>query len=192
MTAITLASILYVALFLAPVAPTWRQMAEIPLPPALVEPDDDVVVQEALGEKPDTPAAEVLTRLHVTNIQEIMLGKRASKKGSAKKVVELGRELARDHAAADARLLAFAKRHQLRVSATGQAIAEPPRAAGRVFDEKFVDSTLEIQQKAIADVQQGRDASTDDGLNALLDSILPMLERHRDLAQQIADKRSKR
>jgi predicted outer membrane protein len=104
----------------------------------------------------------------------------------------MGAQLVRDHGVADKRLLALAKRQKLDVSVTGQSVAESDPEDSRSFDQSFAQGVLRAHQKSIADVEKGRAASTDDEVNAFLDSVLPMLARHRDLAQQLVDKFSKR
>ena len=51
---------------------------------------------------------------------------------------------------------------------------------------------LDAHEKSIADVKKASEASTDDTLSTYLDSVLAMLERHRDLAQGILDKHTGR
>ncbi len=137
------------------------------------------------------PAA-VLGRLHLANIQEMMMGKQAEKKGQSKEVRDFGAILVRDHSAADKRLLAFAKRQRIDVSVTGQTLEEPEHDGTASFDEKFAQSMLDAHEKSIADVKKASEASTDDTLSTYLDSVLAMLERHRDLAQGILDKHTGR
>jgi len=142
-----------------------------------------------------TPLAErgafhvaVLGRLHLANIQEIRMGKKAEKKGQSKEVRDFGSLLVRDHSAADKRLLAFAKGRKIDVSVTGQTLEELNFEGTASFDEKFAQSMVDEHERSIDDVKKAREASTDDGLSTFLDSVLPMLERHRDVAQEIVGK----
>lgn len=149
--------------------------------------DDDS--SDDSGPDRDSPSA-LLGRLHLANIQAIMMGKQAERKGQSQEVRDLGTELVRDHSAADKRLLAFAKRKKLDVSVTGQSVAEANPESSRNFDEQFVEAVLKSHQKSIADIERNRQTSTDDELDAFLDSVLPMLQHHRDMAQQQVDKHS--
>lgn len=165
--------------------------AEIPVPT-----DDTSNEPPTSAELPSAPErgafpAAVLGRLHLANIHEIMMGKRAEKRGQRKEVREFGTLLVRDHSAADKRLLVFAKRQKLEVSVTGQTLDEPDLGGTATFDEKFAAAMVDEHEKSIADVRSSREASTDDALNAFLDSVVPMLERHRDFAQGILDKWAK-
>jgi putative membrane protein len=144
-----------------------------------------------LAERGAFPAA-VLGRLHLANIQEIMMGKKAEKKGQSKAVRDLGALLVRDHSAADKRLLDFAKREKMDVSVTGQTIEEPDLEETGTFDERFAKGMVDEHEKIIADVKKAREASTAEVFGTFLDSVLPMLEHHRDLAREIVDKRSNR
>jgi predicted outer membrane protein len=134
----------------------------------------------------------VLDRLHLANIQAIVMGKQAEKKGQSRDVRELAAQLARNHTAADQRALEFAKRRKLEVSVTGQTLAEPVHRGGRSFDDRFLTSTVDLEDKLIAEVARSRDASSDDALNGLLDSMRSLAESQRELAQSIIDDRSKR
>ncbi len=149
------------------------------------QPADDAPAQNERGAFP----AAVLGRLHLANIQEIVMGKRAEKKGQTKEVRDLGTLLVRDHSAEDKRLLAFSKRQKLDVSVTGQTLTEPDVGSGGTFDDKFLEAMVAEHDKSIGDVKKSREDSTDDALNVFLDSVLPVLERHRDMAQQIIDRR---
>ena len=144
-----------------------------------------------LAERGALPAA-VLGRLHLANIREIMMGKRAEKKGQSKDVRDFGSLLVRDHSASDKRLLAFAKRQKLDVSVTGQTLEEPDVEGTGTFDERFAKGIFDGHEKSIADVKKAKEASKDDAVNTFLDSILPMLRHHRDLAQELVDKYARR
>jgi putative membrane protein len=169
---------------------TFSARGEIPVPTGDTgneEPHDNGDTVPPLAER-GAFAAAVLRHLHLANIQEIIMGKRAEKKGQSKDTRDFGSLLVRDHSAADKRLLAFAKRQKIDVSATGQTLEEPDAERTGTFDEKFAKGMVDEHEKSIADVKKAREASTDDAFNAFLDSVLPMLEDHRDLAQQIVDK----
>jgi putative membrane protein len=167
--------------------------AEIPVPTgdAGNEEGDNGGNAPPLAERGAFPAA-MLGRLHLANIQEMMMGKRAEKKGQSKDVRDFGSLLVRDHSAADKRLLAFAKHQKLDVSVTGQTLEEPNVEGTGTFDERFAKGMVDAHEKSIADVKKAKEVSTDDAFSRFLDSILPMLERHRDLAQELADKYTRR
>jgi putative membrane protein len=168
--------------------------AEIPVPTGDTgneEAGDNGDGASSLAERGAFPAA-VLERLHLANIQEVMMGKKAEKKGQSKEARELGSLLVRDHSAADKRLLAFARRQKIDVSVTGQTLEEPDAEGTGTFDERFAKGMVEEHEKSIADVKKAKEASTDEALGTFLDSVLPMLEHHRDLAQEIVNKYSER
>jgi putative membrane protein len=168
--------------------------AEIPVPTGDAgneEQGDNGGSVPPLTERGAFPAA-VLGRLHLANIQEIMMGKRAEKKGQSKDLRDFGSLLVRDHSAADKRLLAFAKRQKLDVSVTGQTLEEPDVEGTGTFDERFAKRMVDEHEKSVADVKKAKETSTDDAFNTFLDSILPMLLHHRDLAQELVDKYTRR
>jgi putative membrane protein len=133
-------------------------------------------------------AGAVLRHLHLANIREIMMGRRAEKRGQSKDVRDFGSLLVRDHSIADRRLLAFAKHQKIDVSATGQMLEERDTEGTGTFDEKFAKGMVYQHEKSIAEVRKAREGTTDDAFSTFLDSVLPMLEHHRDLAQEIVDK----
>lgn len=143
-----------------------------------------------LEERGPFPAA-VLGRLHLFNIQEIMMGKMAEKSGQSKEARNLGHALVRDHGTADKRVMALAKRKELDVTATGATLEDVHLGKGKKFDRNFAEAVVVDHEKDIAEIKKDREASTDDELNVLLDELLPMLEGHVKVAQQILDSTSK-
>ena len=61
-------------------------------------------------------------------------------------------------------------------------------ASGADFDKTFAKDMLADHEKDIAEVKEARDKTTDAKLKSLLSATLPVLEKHRDLAQKLVDK----
>lgn len=145
----------------------------------------------AQAANPPTPS-EVLTDLHKSNSREVAMGKLAQKNGQSKEVKDYGRTLVKDHTAADKKVMAFAKKEKIELPTTTDMKSDDmDMGTGAEFDAKFAEHMLDDHKKDIADVTAARDATTDDKLKALLNQLLPTLEKHRDTAQRLADTHKK-
>lgn len=136
------------------------------------------------------PPAEVLAKLHQSNGHEIAMGKLAQQKGQSKEVKAYGKTLAKDHAAADKKVLAFAKAQKIELPTVTDHKGDMDMG-GAEFDAKFAQAMLDDHKKDIAEVMSARDSTTDDKLKSLLSEILPTLEKHRDTAQKLVDNQKK-
>jgi putative membrane protein len=135
--------------------------------------------------------AQVLTKLHQSNQMEIAAGKLAQEKGQSKDVKSFGKTLVTDHSAADKKVMALAKEEKIDLPAE----APPPgkmdmlkNAPAADFDKMFASHMLEDHKKDIAEAKEARESTTDPKLKALLASTIPVLEKHRDIAQKLVDK----
>jgi putative membrane protein len=138
------------------------------------------------------PPAEVLTKLHQSNGREIAMGKLAQTNGQNKEVKAYGRTLAKDHAAADKKVLAFAKKEKIELPTMTDMKADGmDMGTGAAFDAKFAQEMLDDHKKDIAEVMSVRDSTTSDKLKVLLNELLPTLEKHRDTAQKLVDGQKK-
>jgi putative membrane protein len=152
---------------------------------------DDNPVNPTMADVDASPAA-VLGQMHLTNIKEITMGKQARKKGRSKEVKELGSALVRDHTAADQKVLALAKREQVDVTATGETIDDVDVPPGTGFDVAFAEKIVQDHKTVIAYIDKVLAVSDDDALNTLVESLVPVLESHRNMAQQILDGRPRK
>jgi putative membrane protein len=136
----------------------------------------------------DAPApAEVLTKLHQSNVREVEMGKLAQKNGQSKEVKAFGKTLVTDHSAADKKVKALAKKENVDLPAEKPAM-DHDDMTGTDFDSKFAKSMLEDHEKDVADMKKARDATNDPQLKALLTSVIPTLEKHQETARKLADK----
>jgi putative membrane protein len=138
------------------------------------------------------PPGEILTKLHHSNQAEIEAGKLAQEKGVSKEVKDYGKVLVKDHTAADKQVTALAK--QLKVEF--ETIPEMKNAklemaktiTGPEFDRTFAQAMLEDHARDVSEASAARDTTKNPKLKKLLTALVPKLEKHRDLAQKIADK----
>ena len=136
--------------------------------------------------------AEVLSKLHHANQMEVAAGKLAQEKGQSKDVKAFGKTLVTDHSAADKKVMALAKDEKIDLPAD---VPMPPEmmdkmkaASGAEFDKVFASHMLDDHKKDIAEAKAARDTTGDAKLKALLTSTIPVLEKHREIAQKLVDK----
>jgi putative membrane protein len=134
------------------------------------------------------PTAEVLGKLHRSNLKEIEMGKMAQTHGKSKDVKSYGKTLVEDHGAADKKVFKLAKEEKIDLGAsTPPAAPEEKMPMDAGFDAAFSKSMLEDHKKDIDEVKTARAATQDAKLKKLLDELLPVLEKHRDIAQKLVD-----
>jgi putative membrane protein len=146
--------------------------------------------------------AEVIGKIHQANQKEIDMAGMALEKAQSPQVKSYARKLLADHQAGDKKLMAYAERKKL-----DQSKLEPMAAAGGAgtassddahrrlqaatgadFDTEFTTMMLAEHDRTIDLVKSARDSVTDRQLRSLLAAMLPRLEQHRKLAQDLADK----
>jgi putative membrane protein len=132
--------------------------------------------------------AEVLGKLHASNVEEIRMGKMAQEHGRSAGVKAFGKMLVEDHNAADDKVAQLAKEENITPAANTPALPEEnnlPMGAG--FDAAFAKAMVKDHKKAIAEVKAARAATNDEKLKSLLGELLPVLEKHERAAQQLVD-----
>jgi putative membrane protein len=142
----------------------------------------------ARADDPPT-TAQVLGKVHQSNLKEIQMGKMAQDHGLSKEVKNFGKALVKDHSAADKKVGKLAKDEKVDLAAN-----TPPTDAkmddvhtGAAFDNAFAKSMLDDHDKDVAEVTAARDATTDPKLKRLLTDILPVLKKHQATAQKLVD-----
>jgi len=136
----------------------------------------------------------VLTRIHAVNQFEIETAKIAQARSQSAEVKNYAKMLQQDHLKADKKVLSFADRQGLKLTA-------PPRDAdeqktldrlntlrGRDFDQAYLDAMEDGHQKAIRMVTQARTNLDDKATKDFLSQILPELQHHERMAYRIEDR----
>ena len=133
--------------------------------------------------------AEVLTKRHAANQNEIQAGRLAEKDGQSKEVKDYGKMLVKDHTAVDKKVAALAKQESIELPApsTEGEMHNLDAMAGPNFDKKFAGDMVEDHKKDIAELTHARDSTNDPKLKKLLSDVLPTLQKHEDKAQKIVD-----
>ena len=146
---------------------------------------------------------KLIQQVHEANLKEIEIGQLAADKAQSSSVKSYARKLVGDHKATDRQLASYAEKKGL-TSRLEQTAQVPPAQdasndmrsrlrgeTGREFDHDFVATMVDEHDKAIEMVRNARDAASDPQLRELFDGMLPKLETHRKMAQQLLDKQSK-
>jgi len=136
--------------------------------------------------------SEVLGKLHHSNQMEVAAGKLAEEKGQSKDIKAYGKTLVTDHTAADKKVMALAKEEKIDLPAEAPMPAgkmdKMKAASGADFDKMFASDMLEDHKKDVAEAKAARESTSDAKLKALLGSTIPVLEKHREIAQKLVDK----
>jgi putative membrane protein len=133
-------------------------------------------------------AADVLDKLHHSNLTEIEAGKLAQDNGHSKATKDYGKMLVSDHTSADEQVKALAREEKVDLSASTPVVGSNKLAdlsAGREFDRRFARSMVDDHKKDIAEVTAARDNTTDPKLKTLLTAMLPTLQKHESMAESL-------
>jgi putative membrane protein len=155
----------------------------------LVLTDGQALAADQAASVPST--AEVLGKLHHSNLKEIKMGEMARDHGASKEVQEFGRTLIKDHTEADAKVEKLAKEERIDLTANTLPAGSMDMPMGAGFDAAFAKEMVADHQKDIAQAEKARDATKDSKLKALLTEILPVLKKHEAIAQRLVDKQKK-
>jgi putative membrane protein len=137
------------------------------------------------------PSAEVLNKLHQSNLKEIQMGQLAQKNAQSREVKAFGQTLVKDHTAADRKVKALAKQEKAELADQPAPMDHGGLGTGAEFDMKFAQSMLEDHKKDVDEAKAARDTTADPKLKSLLTELVPTLEKHRDTAQTLADAKGK-
>jgi putative membrane protein len=160
-------------------------------------PANDVPMPAKSARATKAEDAHVVAELHHTNKMEIEAGRMAEQKGLSRGVRDFGDVLVRDHQAADEKLLAYAQRTGLDANAflpdevSGQRSTSEDdmdrlrKLSGGAFDRQFAQMMETGHARAIDHVRAARDQTADPSLRDLLAGLLPTLQRHREIAQDL-------
>ena len=150
-----------------------------------------LLVAEKAGAQSSFQTADVLFEMHAMDRNAIRLGKIAQKKAKSKDVANFGKMLVKDHAVIDKRVVDLAKREHIELAAP-EPTALPDEMAsvakGRAFDKYFAQAILEESTKAIADLTEAGESTTDEDLKQLITAVLPTLEKHKATAERILER----
>jgi putative membrane protein len=153
---------------------------------------------------------KVLRKLHHANLEEVKAGQLAQQKGASKDVKDYGAMLVRDHQNADQQVKAVASKlnvdveamkmdadkemksdadHQGKREAKQHQMDQLQQLTGRDFDRAFLQMMVNGHREVIEMVKTARSSGdVKPETKALLDKLLPDLQRHEDRANEILNK----
>ena len=143
---------------------------------------------------------QVLRKVHHINLEEIDAGKLAQQKGTTREVKDYGATLVRDHTKADQDTKTLASkmnvdlekmkddaRHREKQQAMQDKMDQLKKMTGKEFDRTFAQMMADGHRQAIEMVKTARvDAKPE--LKSFLDQLLPVLQKHEDMANAILNK----
>jgi putative membrane protein len=141
---------------------------------------------------------QLLHALHHIDQEEIKAGNMAEEKGSSQQVKDYGRMLVQDHQKADKQVMQIAQKMHVDLSNTKDVpqkvheqkevhqnkMQQLQRLTGKQFDQGFAQLMSNGHQEAIQMVKNAQ-ANAKGDMKNLLDQLLPDLQKHKDVADQI-------
>jgi putative membrane protein len=141
---------------------------------------------------------QVLHALHHIDQEEIKGGNTAEQKGSTQQVKDYGRMLVQDHQKADKQVMQVAQKMHVDLTNTKDVpqkmreqkevhqnkMQQLQRLTGKEFDHGFAQLMSNGHQEAI-DMVKNAQANAKGDMKNLLDQLLPDLQKHKDVADQI-------
>jgi predicted outer membrane protein len=159
---------------------------------AVAAPGDAAVATESQDgdDVKNSSAFAILGELHASNAREIKRGLTAEREGQTKEVRRLGARLARDHRAIEKQVTAFCQKEGIDLADVGEDEEKVADSiSGSDFDVQFARIIVADRARDIASVSRARAMSDDDGLDKLLDHVLPVLHEHEKVARKILQER---
>ena len=169
--------------------------ADRPNPDATAAPTDDMRPGEKLTDE------QVLFRLHKDNQEEITLGNLAQQRGLTQGVKDFGRMLVKDHTDADTKVKAMADKMHVDLDAVKDPSFEKKapvkqrkadqlqKMTGRDFDRAFTMIMSNGHKEAVEMVKTAR-MNAKAEMKAFYDKLLPVLQHHLDMANDLLSKTS--
>jgi putative membrane protein len=143
---------------------------------------------------------QVLRKIHHINLEEIQAGQLAQKKGTTRDVKDYGAVLVRDHTKGDQDVKTLAAkmnvdleamkndaRHQEKQQVMQNKMDQLQKLSGKDFDRAFAQMMVNGHREAIEMVKTAR-ADAKPELKSFLDKLLPVLQKHEDMANDILNK----
>jgi putative membrane protein len=139
----------------------------------------------------DISTAEVLDKLHASNVKEMRMGLMAIQRSRSQAIQNFGKTLVDDHSDADAKVVRFARGEKIVLASDTPPVEPNKMPMGAGFDAAFAKAMVRDHEKDIAEVTAAMAATQDKKLKNLLGDLLPVLEKHQDMAQKLVDQNAK-
>ncbi len=126
-------------------------------------------------------------------IYEIQVGTYAGENGGSYGVRSLGRMMAKDHAALNAKIGAWAKTQGVNLAdeadpITGIKIKLATKSTGADFDQGVIPTIIKAHQDDIAAFEKEESSTQNPELKSLIEDALPTLHHHLEMAQDVQAK----
>ena len=159
---------------------------------AAIAPADIALAQHRSTETLSTIEQKLMTRAAQSNIAEIEEGRLAMTQSTNPLVQALGNRLVQDHSQAQATLEAFAATMGAKLPANPdeseeQEIGKLTGLKGTAFDKVFAPAEITLLEKLTAQAQRAMQHIHNAALKAWLESNLPVLQEHLELARHLSD-----
>jgi putative membrane protein len=178
--------------------PTATDRSGAQMPPSQTAPMDHRAMDHGSKQLTDS---QVLMKLHHIDKEEIEVGQIAQKNGSTRDVKDFGATLVRDHTKADQDVKTLASKvnvdleakkadakHQEKQQVMQNKIDQLKKMSGKDFDRAFAQMMVNGHRQAIEMVKDARGTVQNAELKSLLDQLLPTLQKHEDIANDILNK----
>jgi putative membrane protein len=139
--------------------------------------------------------ARFVAVMHHANQDEIEAGKLAEKNGKSASVKSFGKNLVSDHTKADQELLSAAKKAGItpgdsaltmkdkeEMKVDKNKMDQVKRMSGAEFDKAFGQVMSQDHERVLSMVRDAKDQLKSQELKQFADSTIPVLERHKDMA----------
>jgi putative membrane protein len=131
----------------------------------------------------------VLSEIHRVDLKEIAIGQIAQGKASTNKVREYANQLVKDRTSADQQVIAMAQKKNVRLrdktKKQGSEYAKLNALSGPSFDKYFLQQTAADHERLVRSLREEREDVNDEDIEALIEKILPILDRDRELNQDL-------
>ena len=178
--------------------PTSTDRSGAQLPPSQTAPTENRAMDHGSKQLTDS---QVLMKLHHINQEEIEVGQIAQKNGSTRDAKDFGATLLRDHTKGDQDVKTMASKmnvdleakkadavHQEKQQVMKDKMDQLKKMTGKDFDRAFAQMMVNGHHQAIEMVKDARGTVQNAELKSMLDRLLPTLQKHEDVANDILNK----
>ena len=157
----------------------------------------------ASADEPKMTDARLAALLHHVNQEEINAGKLAAKQGTSEDIKTFGQKLVTDHTKADKDLTSAAKKAGMSISESAlltkdkeeskvdmNKMDQLKRMSGNEFDRTFAQVMSHDHDHVISMLRDHQGDIRSPELKQLVSSLMPVLQSHKDMADQAMEKLS--
>lgn len=153
-------------------------------------PGDGKVTEAEKNATPEMTDGQLLSRVHHINQMEIEMGKLAVKKSKEKYVQEYGKDLQKEHAAADVKVKAVAQKvnakltepealseaEAIQMKEHKELMSKLEKLSGKEFDKQFLEGMKTGHEEAIHMLETVQVSNAD--VKNLIGDVLPTIRNH--------------